>query len=75
MELAIGMTMFFIVITMIFVAIAVFLPEWIGITGKKAHEVISEQQGLSESKEFLAPETRPTSTSSSSQERSSKNPS
>lgn len=58
MELAIAMTMFFIVITMVFVAIAIFLPEWIGITGKKAHEVISEQQGLSESKEFLAPETQ-----------------
>lgn len=45
MELALGMTFFFIIITMIFVAVAIFLPEWIGITGKKAKEVISEQQG------------------------------
>ena len=45
MELALGMTFFFIIITMIFVAVAIFLPEWIGITGKRAKEVISEQQG------------------------------
>ncbi len=45
MELALGMTFFFIIITMIFVAVAIFLPEWIGITGKKAKEIISEQQG------------------------------
>jgi len=35
---------FFILVTMIFVAIAFFLPEWVGITGKKAHEIMREQQ-------------------------------
>lgn len=35
---------FFIFITLIFVAIAFFLPEWVGITGKKAQEIIKEQQ-------------------------------
>ncbi|MNL49903.1 hypothetical protein D3C87_1728740 [compost metagenome] len=44
MALAIGMGFFFIFITMIFVAIAVFLPEWLGITGKKAKQIIADQQ-------------------------------
>jgi hypothetical protein len=35
----------FVLSTLIFVAIAVFLPEWVGITGKKAHETMKEQQG------------------------------
>ncbi|NUN05879.1 MAG: hypothetical protein HUU57_08960 [Bdellovibrio sp.] len=44
MSLIASMTIFFIVVTMIFVAIAVFLPEWMGITGKKAKKIIEEQQ-------------------------------
>lgn len=44
MGLIIAMGIFFIVVTMIFVAIAIFLPEWMGITGKKAEQIIAEQQ-------------------------------
>jgi hypothetical protein len=46
MALALGMGFFFIFITMIFVAIAIFLPEWLGITGKKAKQIIADQQSL-----------------------------
>ncbi len=35
MSLVIAMGIFFIACTVIFVAIAIFLPEWMGITGKK----------------------------------------
>jgi lipopolysaccharide export LptBFGC system permease protein LptF len=43
--MAIGWIMagFFIFVTMIFVVIAFFLPEWVGITGKKAREIMKEQ--------------------------------
>ncbi|WP_413587157.1 hypothetical protein [Bdellovibrio sp. HCB274] len=44
MNLFIAMSIFFVIITMIFVAIAVFLPEWMGITGKKAKQIIEDQQ-------------------------------
>lgn len=44
MGLVITMGIFFIVVTVIFVAIAVFLPEWMGITGDKAKRIIAEQQ-------------------------------
>lgn len=44
MGLIIAMGIFFIVVTMIFVSVAVFLPEWMGITGKKAQQIIAEQQ-------------------------------
>lgn len=48
MGLVFTMGIFFIVITMIFVAVAIFLPEWMGITGKKAKNIIAEQQEDSE---------------------------
>ncbi len=35
----------FIFVTLIFIAIAAFLPEWVGITGRKARETMKEQQG------------------------------
>ncbi|MEK2644932.1 hypothetical protein [Bdellovibrio sp. BCCA] len=44
MSIVIAMGIFFIVVTMVFVAIAVFLPEWMGITGNKAKKIIAEQQ-------------------------------
>lgn len=44
MSLVLTMGIFFIVVTIIFVAIAIFLPEWMGITGKKAKKIIEEQQ-------------------------------
>lgn len=46
MGLALAMGFFFIFVTMIFVAIAVFLPEWLGITGKKAKQIIADQQAV-----------------------------
>jgi hypothetical protein len=38
------MSIFFVIVTAIFVAVAIFLPEWMGITGKKAKKIIEEQQ-------------------------------
>ena len=35
----------FIVCLLVFFAIAFFLPEWLGITGKKAQEIMKHQQG------------------------------
>lgn len=35
----------FVFSTIVFMVIAVFLPEWVGITGKKARETMKEQQG------------------------------
>jgi hypothetical protein len=63
MALALGMGFFFILITMIFVAIAVFLPEWLGITGKKAKQIIADQQATivkSEEKTEENPDKDPT---------------
>lgn len=44
MNLILGMAFFFIFITLIFVVIAIFLPEWMGITGNHAKRIIAEQQ-------------------------------
>lgn len=41
---------FFTLCTMVFIAIALLLPEWVGITGKKAQEIIRNQQEDSEEK-------------------------
>ncbi len=35
----------FIVCLFVFFGIAFFLPEWLGITGKKAQEIMRHQQG------------------------------
>lgn len=35
---------FFIFVTVSFFIFAVYFPEWVGITGKKAHEVTRSQQ-------------------------------
>ena len=35
---------FFVFCTMAFIAIAFFLPEWVGITGKRAKDIIRDQQ-------------------------------
>lgn len=45
MELGWMMFGFFVFVTLIFVVIAFFLPEWVGITGKKAKEYMKEQAG------------------------------
>lgn len=36
----------FVVSLFIFMAVAFFLPEWVGITGKKAKEVMEHQAGV-----------------------------
>jgi len=35
---------FFAFVTLAFIALAYFFPEWVGITGKKAHEIQAHQQ-------------------------------
>lgn len=44
MEFAFAAIGFFIFVTMIFVAVAFFFPEWVGITGKKAKEYQEQHQ-------------------------------
>lgn len=44
MEIGWIMTAFFAFCTMVFIAIAFFLPEWVGITGKKAKQIINDQE-------------------------------
>lgn len=38
-----AMIAFFILVTIVFAAVAIFLPEWLGITGKKAKEIMQHQ--------------------------------
>ncbi len=40
MEMIVVLGMFFIFITILFITIAFYFPEWLGITGAKAKEVI-----------------------------------
>lgn len=47
MDIILSMSIFFVVVTMIFIAIALLLPEWMGITGKRALKIIEEQQDTS----------------------------
>ncbi|MFM6928612.1 MAG: hypothetical protein ACKOX6_09115 [Bdellovibrio sp.] len=44
MGIVLAMAIFFVIATAVFVAIAIFLPEWMGITGKKAKKIIEDQQ-------------------------------
>jgi len=44
MDVIVGLGIFFIIITAIFIAVAFFLPEWLGITGQKAKEVIESHK-------------------------------
>ena len=45
MEIIVVLGIFFILVTVIFIAVALFLPEWLGITGAKAKEVIKSHAG------------------------------
>ncbi len=45
MELILGLALFFGFLTLVFFAVAYYLPEWLGITGKKAKEVMKEHSG------------------------------
>lgn len=44
MELIWIMGLFFLFITFVFLVLAFFFPEWLGITGSKAKEVIASHQ-------------------------------
>ncbi len=35
---------FFVVVTVVFIMVALFFPEWVGITGRRAHEIQAHQQ-------------------------------
>ncbi|TGM27911.1 hypothetical protein EHQ82_01720 [Leptospira selangorensis] len=48
---------FFAFVTFVFIAICFFLPEWVGITGKKARRTIQEHQEGSKTEE--TPENDP----------------
>lgn len=42
--LIVGIMIFlFIFLIFVYVVIAIFFPEWVGITGKKAHSIIQQQ--------------------------------
>ena len=58
MEIFIAMGVFFILVTAVFVAIAVFFPEWVGITGNRAKESMREQQGDSILPNHLPPQEK-----------------
>lgn len=45
MEIGWIMGAFFTFVTIVFIVIAIFLPEWVGITGKKALKTMEEQRG------------------------------
>lgn len=45
MEIGWIMGAFFVFLTVVFIALYFFLPEWMGVTGNKAKEVIEHQQG------------------------------
>ncbi len=42
--MALALTVFFIVVTILFIVIAFYFPEWVGITGKKAQQYIREHE-------------------------------
>lgn len=53
---------FFILVTILFIVVALFLPEWVGITGKKALEIQEHQQGetpQSDNESDLKPDHKP----------------
>lgn len=67
MDIVLSMSIFFVIVTMIFIAIGVFLPEWMGITGKRAKKIIEEQQDTSTRSE-------PSSASEEAKDESDKKP-
>lgn len=44
MGIVLAMAIFFVIVTMVFVAVAVFLPEWLGITGKEARKIMAQHK-------------------------------
>jgi lipopolysaccharide export LptBFGC system permease protein LptF len=62
MEIVLGLSFFFLFIFVLFAVFAFFLPEWVGITGTKAKEVLEHQQGESDQPASL--DEKPSSSSS-----------
>lgn len=54
------MFLFFILVTLVFIIIGVFFPEWVGITGKKAHEIQKHQQEEISTEEIASSKKDPT---------------
>jgi hypothetical protein len=44
MNIALAMSVFFLVCFLVYVFIAIFVPEWVGITGRKAKSVLHEHR-------------------------------
>ena len=44
MEIGWIMGIFFVFVTIIFIGVAIFLPEWVGITGKQARAILEEHK-------------------------------
>ena len=60
MDLIWVMFLFFILITLVFIIIGVFFPEWVGITGKKAKEIQKHQQEEIPAEEIASSKKDPT---------------
>lgn len=43
MEIFLGLTFFFFLVFIVFMVLVFLFPEWVGITGKKAKDVLQEQ--------------------------------
>lgn len=54
MEFAFILAAFFVLVFVVFIAIAFFYPEWVGIQGKVAKQYESDHHG-----ETTAPDTKP----------------
>lgn len=50
---------FFALCTMLFIVIAIFLPEWVGITGKKALEIQKHQHATDENNQQNSEKSAP----------------
>ena len=61
MELSWILGGFFILVILVFIAIALLLPEWVGITGHRARLIMKEQQGHTDDvpADAASPETAP----------------
>ncbi len=59
MEIGWIMGGFFTFVTIVFIVIAVFVPELVGITGKKALQTLEEQRGDQPTDQPPSPEQKP----------------
>lgn len=59
MEIAGALIVFFILVVVVFLVLAFFLPEWVGITGNKAKEIMNHQSGNEQAPSPSTEESRP----------------